>query len=347
MHERARRRVKATVAMVTLVAVAAMLLPLSVANAATPMGMGGGGVVPLDPGWTQDPTYAQAKMDGRITRTADGQVKILTQQPLVAPMYASSYTLYTGATGQITEPKGQYGTDDAGYSYNDASFWKFCGPGATTVAFYYWSNSYWLTVTSGQYVEPVNYGWHNNLYYYNTPPNYWNSSKGHSAILTMADYELPGGDSWPHPGIMSWEYSPWDTANFGTPLNRVHDALNWETTAPQSKNGFYVLVPSSSVSLSFLQLAAHQDIGNSHVPFVVAVNTKLANGEHLPQWTHSIWHYVAVVGYDDAAQTFTIIDTCGPSCSDQGPYGVGKVSQTWLTDLIKAIPDGSGGGLVW
>jgi hypothetical protein len=296
----------------------------------------------MDPGWKENPAYQQLKLQKRLVRTADGQVEILAQAPSIAPMYASSYVLNTQLTGSITEPKGQYGTDDAQNGYYDWNYWKFCGPGATTVALYYWLNSNWITDQANNYHEPVNRG---SGYYAN--PYFTSASNGHAGIMIMAEYERPATDSWPYTGLMTWQYT-YSDGNFGTPINRIHDALNWETTSPQSTSGFYLVQPSgSSLTRSFLQTAAHDDIGNSHVPFVVAVNTYLSSSEHLPQWTHSIWHYVTVIGYNDTSSTFTIIDTCGASCSDKGPYGVNTISQQTLTDLINAIPASSGGGIVW
>jgi hypothetical protein len=324
-----------------------MLLPASV-GAASVLGTGGG-VAPMDPGWTQDPSYLQAKLQHRLMLLANGQVQIsnLSQvQPMV--VYPSSINLYTGVTGTFVEPKGDSKTDDAGVWYNDHNFWWMCGPGATSVALWYFSQSRALSDTAGTFTEPrywgpadLGYG----TWYFNSTA-YFNRTSGHGQIVMLADVERPTGVSWPYAGMLTWNIQP-GTGSFGTPLDRVRDTLNWETGGHQGLNGWYVLVTAASITSSAqLQNYAHIDM-QAGTAFVVAANTYLSNGEHLPSWSHSINHYVAVVGYNDAANppTYTIMDTCGPNCSDRSPYGIATVPQTWLYDMVKAV--GSGGGVVW
>jgi hypothetical protein len=330
-------------AAIAIVAGTAALFPIPV-QAAQPVGSGGGGVVPLDPGWVQDPTTLQMKLDNRFVRDATGKVEVLAQARTISPdSFAPSLTLNTAVTGLNQEPKGQYGTDDAGGNYYDYNYWKFCGPGATSVPLYYWPYSTWNYSSASYFNEPVNRGY--GYYYY----GYWNSNHAHFSIMDLAEYMKPAPDNWPYRGLMLWQYSYTDS-RFGTPIDRIHDVLNYEITNNGSINGWYAYVPTS-ISLGVLQFEVEYDITYG-VPLVVAAQTYWHNpstgvNEHLPQWTHAIWHYVSVVGYNNNSGTFTIIDTCGPSCSDQGPYGVGTVPQSWLDDLINQIPSSSGGGIVW
>jgi hypothetical protein len=57
-------------------------------------------------------------------------------------------------------------------------------------------------------------------------------------------------------------------------------------------------------------------------------------------------HFVTVVGYDDAAKTYSVMDTCGTTCNDRNlRAGVGTMSQAGLFSLIQAESDND--GIMW
>jgi hypothetical protein len=55
---------------------------------------------------------------------------------------------------------------------------------------------------------------------------------------------------------------------------------------------------------------------------------------------------VTVVGYDDAAKTYSVMDTCGTTCNDRNMRsGVRTMSQAGLFSLIQAESDND--GIMW
>jgi hypothetical protein len=54
----------------------------------------------------------------------------------------------------------------------------------------------------------------------------------------------------------------------------------------------------------------------------------------------------AVVGYDDTAKTYSVMDTCGPGCNSTGlAVGVRTISQAALWTLMRAETDDD--GIIW
>jgi hypothetical protein len=306
------------------------------------------GVAPIDPTWRQDPAFVQAKNEGRIVISSTGQASILTKAPLVAPSIPGSYSLDVSWTNSIAEPAG-VGTDDAGNGYTDKNYWNFCGAGATTVALWYWPNSKGAVLyDSGYFTEPKNWG---SGWYATT---YWTTRvHGRGFIMLAAEEERPtprippGAGTWPYPGIMDWSQAP-GSLNYGTPINRIVDALNWEASGHAGILYFYVRVPAP-VSSSSLLSYVHSDIGTGHVPVVVDALTWTSSAVHLPNWKSGslqVNHSVTIVGYNDTTQMYTVMDTCSGACNNTGRgAGTGTISYANLATLVNAESDGD--GIVW
>jgi hypothetical protein len=86
------------------------------------------------------------------------------------------------------------------------------------------------------------------------------------------------------------------------------------------------------------------------VPVVVAARTSDGTSA-LPFWNikaraSAANHFVTVVGYDDSAGTYAVMDTCGTTCNDQNTRGgVRNISQAALFALIVAESDND--GIMW
>jgi hypothetical protein len=274
-----------------------------------------------------------------VVRMADGSVAIAPVTQALSAAAPASYSLSTTFTGTMREQPG-VGTDAAGTSYSDSNYWNFCGPGATAVVLHYWPNigSTIDNYPAGSFREP------------HRPAGgpiattYWTNASGHAAIIAIAEtwIQPPVTYSWPYTGIVKWE----GTYPVGAPINRIRDIINWR--ANRTLAGFYIVSSASSFgSASALHSDIVSDLYNAHVPVVADVET--GNGSvHLPGWTTAtgINHSVAVVGYNDTASTYTIIDTCGSGCENGGGTGgVHTISQSTLYTLMKAETDGD--GIVW
>jgi hypothetical protein len=330
--------------------VGALVLSVIVAqpsSAGSPTGYSTGGVLPPEPGSSQDPAFVIAKEQGRVRVFPNGRVEILATAPAVS--YSSSVQLDTSWTGSVWEPQGS-GTDDAGFKYTDNNYWNFCGPGATAVALWYWQTYGYIFDTSttlplAQYSEP------------NTKLATWATtswkgadsvSTGRGAIMYLAENEFPTPDVgvWHYPGVIDWTSS---YPNDGTPVNRIRDALNWEISSHASVTAPYILTPYTS---SLTQSALHTDVlrdlaSQPGVPVVANVATS-SGRYHLPNWGKrgSVNHSITIVGYDDSKGTYTYIDTCGPGCNNSGaPAGVNTVSQQTLWALLGAETDHD--GIIW
>jgi len=294
--------------------------------------------------WSADPVLMEAKMDGRVVVDSSGEVTILAQAP-VQPSYPIALSLDTAWTGLIQEPP-KSGTDDKGVAYTDYNYILFCGPGTAAVVLYYWPASHQVVTTrAGQFVEPVDVGAHR---YAST---YWKAQDAggyaRGMIAYMAEVEWPAPDKglswWTRPGIMRWSAHP------ATYVENLVDALNWEASGHTSLGYFYVITKASDLTAAALLDHVHSDIAMG-VPVVVAART--SDGSHsLPFWkvrskSSAGNHFVTVVGYDDSAGTYTVMDTCGLTCNDRNVRaGVKTMSQAALYDLIVAESDND--GIMW
>ncbi|HEX4419793.1 MAG TPA: hypothetical protein VH165_17890 [Kofleriaceae bacterium] len=103
----------------------------------------------------------------------------------------------------------------------------------------------------------------------------------------------------------------------GSSLSDSRDALNWEASGH-----------SSTWSTFFW---------GGHAVFA-DVDTA-----YLPNWSRSLGHSIAIVGYDDSAGTYAYVDTCGHRCNGSTQStdgGVWHVSQSRMYQAIVALGAG-------
>ena len=295
--------------------------------------------------WQPDPVLAAAKAEGRVTIDSAGHAVILNAAP-PARAYPAAAALDTRWTGLIQEPP-RTGVDDKGTPYTDYNYSLFCGSGTAAVVLYYWPATHnAVTSKAGYFAEPVNLG--ANRY----ARTYWKAQDaggyGRGMILYLATAEWPGPDRnqtwWPRPGLMNWDAHPPSTY-----VQNLVDGINWEASGASRINYFYVIVPASQLTAAALLDHVHADIGLG-VPVVIAART--SDGSHsLPNWStkpakSAVNHFVSLVGYDDTAGTYTVMDTCGLTCNDRNTRaGARTISQTSLFSLIEAEVDDD--GIMW
>ncbi|HEX7591944.1 MAG TPA: hypothetical protein VF375_08325 [Candidatus Limnocylindrales bacterium] len=295
--------------------------------------------------WSQDPAFLEAKSEGRVSADANGRVVISATAP-VPPTYAAARSLDTSWSGLIQEPP-RTGYDDNGVSYTDLNYSLFCGAGTGAVVLYYWpASKAAVTTKSGKFAEPVNLG---TSHYSST---YWKAQDGggygRGMILYLAEVEWPTPDVglswWSKPGLMNWSAHP-----PSTDVQNLIDAINWEASGRTRLNYFYAAVPASQLTAAALLDHVHADISMG-VPVVVAARTSDGKSS-LPFWNvkaarSAVNHFVTVVGYDDSAGTYAVMDTCGATCNDQNTRGgVRNMSQAALFALIAAESDND--GIMW
>jgi hypothetical protein len=294
--------------------------------------------------WQPDAVLVQAKNEGRVMIDA-GVIHVLATAP-PPRTYPAAASLDTGWTGLMQEPP-RIGTDDRNVSYTDYNYSLFCGAGTAAVVLYYWpATRKTVTTKSGSFVEPVNLG--PNRY----AKTYWKAQDaggyGRGMILYLAENEWPLPDRnqywWPKPGLMNWDARP-----ASTNVQNLVDGINWEASGQTRLNFFYVIVPASQLTQAALLDHVHSDIALG-VPTVIAART--SDGKNaLPFWrvkpaSSAVNHFVTVVGYDDTAGTYTVMDTCGTTCNDRNlRAGVRAMSQAALFSLIQAEPDDD--GIMW
>jgi hypothetical protein len=280
-----------------------------------------------------------------VTITAQGRVVILDAAP-PAPAYAPAAALDVRWSGLIQEPP-RTGKDDKGVTYTDYNYSLFCGAGTAAVVLYYWPDSRTaVTTKSGTFAEPVNLG--ANRY----SRTYWNAQgsggngRGMIAYLAQVEWPLPdqGLSWWTRPGLMNWSAKPPSTN-----VENLVDGINWEASGRTTVDYFYVIVRASELTAAALRDHIHADIAMG-VPVVIAARTSDGTSA-LPYWNvkptrSAVNHFVTVVGYDDTAGTYAVMDTCGTTCNDRNVRaGVRNMSQAALFSLIKAESDND--GIIW
>jgi hypothetical protein len=294
--------------------------------------------------WQQDSSFIAAKMGGRVARDSNGGVVVLTRAPELT--FPQAATLVTSWSGQIQEPP-RTGKDDRGVAYTDYNYSGFCGAGAAVVTLYYWPASHGaVTTRSGTFVEPVNLGTNRHA------TTYWKAEGAggyaRGMILSLAEEEWPTPDHglpwWPLPGLMNWSASPPSTN-----VANLTDAVNWEASGGSRLAYFYVAVRAAEMDQTDLRAFVHLDI-HYGVPVIVAART--SDGTYaLPYWnvkstSSAVNHFVTIVGYDDTAGTYSVMDTCGTTCNDKNARaGVKTMSQAAVYALIVAESDND--GVIW
>jgi len=258
-----------------------------------------------------------------------------------------SYYLGTSVSRTIVEPEGN-GYDDLHHAFTDSNYWNFCTAGAVTTALDYWKPTNVTGWPAGNFTEPANsvHGRHT---------TYWKSSDtgtssdtsngyattGRAYLMYIAEYVQP--PTWAYPGEVTFNKS----TVFGT-LPDSRDALNWEASGHASNwaSYFYAWVKVSSLTDALLNSYIRWDVYTAHAPVVVFVMT-----DYLPNWTRTgLAHAITVYGFDDAADTYSYLDTCSVHCGSSSNGGVHTINQTTLYNGIRAVDAALGagsGGIDW
>ena len=281
----------------------------------------------------QDAAWLSVKQAHRIVRASGGRTQV--SAGIAASILASApsaMTLPTRFTARTIEPEGS-GTDDAGKSYADRNYWNMCAPGAATVAAYYFGQQ--PAVFTGTYREP---------YGPKQVATHWDATdvddKGYSAngrayILYMAEAVYP--PSFTRAGIDDFDEYP----THGGSADAIRDALNWEMTdrgiIPTWATYFYAIQGNSGARFTQAHLNADivADIAGSGAAVVVDVDA-----DYLPNWpdlAKPLYHSVTVVGYDNDADTYTYLDTCGRNCGSYTNGGLHTIAQKQLFKAIQMV----------
>jgi len=125
----------------------------------------------------------------------------------------------------------------------------------------------------------------------------------------------------------------------GSSLSDSRDALNGEASGHSStwSTFFYQTVGASGLTSATLHHDVTRDIWGGHAVFA-DVDTA-----YLPNWSRSLGHSIAIVGYDDSAGTYAYVDTCGHRCNGSTQStdgGVWHVSQSRMYQAIVALGAG-------
>ncbi len=330
---------------------------------------------PRRPATTQAADWLVLKAAGRIA-IASG--RIVVQPAPTDPMTRAdgaplpqAAALDTSWSRWIVEPPG-YGSDEKGSRYSNLSYWNLCGPGAATVALYYWQQLTGhpdVTGTAGYFVDPyaadgVSWPSHGpslpaaggkviGTYWSGTDRTNGFSAHGRGFIMYMAMLSQPA--AWTATGIAVFGNAAGQSLypTRGASRTNIQTGLNWEISGRDPANwteAWYTSVTRADPTLTRdLQAAVTLDVGRDGVPVVVALDTY-----DLPNWqagsaTPHIRHSVAIVGYDNTANppTYTYLDTCGRACNSRGGNQNGQVHVVAQSKMVAAIMDKVGSGFVW
>jgi hypothetical protein len=202
--------------------------------------------------------------------------------------------------------------DDTASGYWDPLYATLCGPGAVSVTLYYWPPA----SDRGMYAsvgDPL---------------------MGAGASSSWGDLDIDGvyrmrgyimhlayqiqPPSWRKAGMLPQSTSQSGEIG-GATLQVVRDTLNWEASGENQRDWitYFYRVQWNSAFVSDktypmnLYAALHADIVSDlalrHAPVIVEVTAG-----YLPNWraVNPVNHFIAITGYDDAAGTYTYLDTC-------------------------------------
>jgi hypothetical protein len=337
--------------------------------------------IPLvDPGRDipdQSVDWLRLKAAGRVV-LSNGKIGLLAAgaNPLVDPVTGkpvpASRRLDTTWTRWIVEPPAA-GKDAKGNSYNDLTYWNLCGPGASTVALFYWQQLTGfpnVTGTAGYFLDPyaaAGVAWptpgpsfvgpdgkaqHLGTYWSGTVKVSGFTARGRGYLMYLAMAVKPAG--WTSPGIDVFVGSDGRPLypTRGSPPPDMQAALNWEASghAPEWAETYYATVHRWDPTLARdLTVAVMLDVGRDGVPVVVAADTF-----NLPNWqagskTPHTRHSIAIVGYDNTANppTFTYLDTCGRSCNSRAGNQNGQIHVISQAQMVKALTADNGMSFTW
>ena len=286
-------------------------------------------------GATQDPAWLALKNNYQIRLDrSSGTAAIATQAMSPATYYPSYAYLNTSWTQYVEEPLGDYGTDDWPTSYDDANYWKLCAPGALTVASWY-SIPSTVQNKAGWYKEPYA-SWPAGLSFSDSRGAYWAggdtingfTTHGRGYILYMAMKVAPPGDPV---GVDDWSAYP---TSGSRGQNQARDALNWEASGHASNWKNYFWAVSGTRDQATLVADVKFDVYYDQMPVIVSVDTAW-----MPWWGKSIAHSIAIVGYSQTNQTFTVIDTCGHQCNGSSSSHDGGTYTVSFSAMANALID--------
>lgn len=230
-----------------------------------------------------------------------------------------SYQLVNRAAANIAEPGAGYDTnfplggggDDTQSAYFDPYYATLCGPGAVSVALYYWPPAP-DRVPSATVSDPL----------YGASASTW-SDWDADGVYRMRAYMLrlayqtrvPG---WSQAGMLPQSYQQSGELG-GATLQVVNDTLNWEASGENAHawRGYFYHIQWNSAFYHQRQYplnlyaALHGDIVTDLTRYHTPVIVEITAG-YLPNWrdANPVNHFVAITGYDDAAGTYTYLDTC-------------------------------------
>lgn len=296
------------------------------------------GPAPSWPIWAQDPVWVASKRAfqvGRRRHPGDNVLPVSCVQPCYR--YPTGYTLDTSTVAQTLEP-GSSGTDAAGHDYRDHNMTRLCGPGAAANALAFWNDD--IRRTGRQtFADPAG-----------GVATTWDGDRNRAYLLSLAwQTRVPGA---PHPGMMDTHDPSW-----GVTLYAMRDTLNWEASGHDTsgwRTFFYTLTFWDQSSVEDFHTRVVDDLANTRAPVVAEVNARL-----LPNWPREgdpIFHFITVVGYDDARGQYLYTDSCGHStgCGATTDGGVHSIGQAQLWAAITAVPvnrsaafNAGDGGFVW
>lgn len=237
------------------------------------------------------------------------------------PGAPTSYQLATSAGASIAEPGAGYdtnfplssATDDTSATYFDPYYATLCGPGAVSVALFYWppapDRDPNASVTDPLLGYPVTTTW-----------NDWDVDgvyRMRAYMLRLAyQVRVPG---WSQPGMLPQSYLQSGQLG-GATLQVVNDTLNWEASGenPRDWTGYFYHIQWNSDFYGDqrhypmnLYEALHADIVSDLTRYHTPVIVEITAG-YLPNWrdANPVNHFIAITGYDDAAGTYTYLDTC-------------------------------------
>jgi hypothetical protein len=140
--------------------------------------------------------------------------------------------------------------------------------------------------------------------------------------------------SFARPGMDDWSTYP---TRGGSP-QAIRDGLNWEISR-HLRGGkwatyFYFIQENSGPTFTAARMNADivADIAGAGAPVIFTLDA-----QYLPNWSHAtkpVHHAITVIGYDNVANTYTYLDTCGRQCGSSSNGGVNVVSQA---KLFKAL----------
>jgi hypothetical protein len=253
--------------------------------------------------------------------------------PLIDPLNSS-------VTQYVVEPEGSDKDDNSPrLSFTDGNYWNFCTAGAVAATMWYWNSTYVTGTAANSYIEPTSASTRVSTYWtssdYDGGSNYY-YTEGRNYLMYIAENVSP-------PSFSTAGEVTFSGSNVYGTLVDMRDALNWEASGRNTgtwSTYFYATLLAGSLSQTSLHNDIVVDTSYYNAPVVVITKTSGLS----PNWSNgTVIHAVSVIGYDDTAQTYTYLDTCGKNCGASQNGGIYTVDQTTLYNGIQAAGSTTGG----